>query len=168
MPTIWLRGGFGWLCPAFLSFGFWLLHFPEGGFFRHLPLETRICAHSRVGRGCAGRVDEGYIKKPGESWRRPRESQSYPRRVSGECPASVRRVSHETPRRQQPSGVGAAVFDSQMENGDARRRDVEGEVGLAAGLVGEGLERHNGALALSRFDGAAPGSASRRRTRVFG
>src|ERR1035438_5150786 len=42
------------------------------------------------------------IARTGGGLRRARESESYPRRVSGEYPASVRRVSRESPRLPQP------------------------------------------------------------------
>src|ERR1035437_7124834 len=38
-----------------------------------------------------------YTTRPGGSWRCSRESKCYPRRVSGACPARVRRVSHDSP-----------------------------------------------------------------------
>jgi hypothetical protein len=47
-------------------------------------------------------VSRAYITRPGGGWRCPREPQSYPRRVSGACPARVRRVSRESPRLPQP------------------------------------------------------------------
>src|ERR1035438_2080681 len=38
-------------------------------------------------------VSLAYITRPGGGWSRPREYQSYPRRVSGACPASLPCVS---------------------------------------------------------------------------
>jgi hypothetical protein len=44
-------------------------------------------------------VSLAYITGSGGGWRGSREPESYLRRVSGECPASVRRDSHHSPRR---------------------------------------------------------------------
>src|ERR1035441_1361413 len=66
--------------------------------------------HSASGRNlnhrkaafCPSAVSLAYTTRPGGGRSRSRESESYLRRVSGECPVRVRRVPDESPRLPQP------------------------------------------------------------------
>src|ERR1017187_3602251 len=82
-----------------------------GGFAR--PFCILPSTSSRAWLWVASTVSLADITRPGGGWGRPREPESYLRRVSGACPARVRRVSgacparvrrdsHESPRLPQP------------------------------------------------------------------
>src|ERR1039458_4834566 len=75
MPSLWLSGGFGRLCSAFLHSAFCLLHFPERGFGWLLPYAWLILQGPAKGGGAPGSIKV----------------------IPGACPARVRRDSHESP-----------------------------------------------------------------------